>query len=162
MPEPGAGLQLRYVLDEDVDASPNVERWEVVAIRDGVEVGDASVLVLNLEPGMDVGDLVDRTSGTWRAPPCASTARTDEHVLVLDRVWVHPDHRGNGLGPVIAAAVIRRLGRGCHVAACYPAPLDGAEQTDDEWLRSVDALGAVWSTVGFRHWRDGVWMLDLN
>jgi GNAT superfamily N-acetyltransferase len=78
--------------------------------------------------------------------------------MVLDRVWVRPDYRGNGLGPIIAAAVIQRLGRGCHLAACYPAPF---EETDDpaDRDRAVAALGRLWATVGFRQWGDGVWML---
>ena len=84
------------------------------------------------------------------------------HVLVLDRVWLHPDSRGQGLGPIVAAAVIERLGRGCHLAACYPAPFDDPTQHPDDRDRAIEALGKLWSKVGFTHWRDGVSMLDLD
>jgi hypothetical protein len=57
--------------------------------------------------------------------------------------------------------VIGRLGRGCRLAACYPAPFDDTAGHADDRDRAVEALGRVWSKVGFRHWRDGVWMLDL-
>lgn len=157
-----SGLQLHYVLDEHVDAHPLVERWNVTASRDGHEVGDARVLILNLPAGVDVGELVDRAAGTWVDVPIEAAGPPESHVLVLDRVWVRPEHRGHELGPAIATAVIERLRRGCHLAACFPAPLDGAPQTDTEHRQSVDALGAIWSKVGFRHWRDGVWMLELD
>lgn len=161
MAEPN-GLELRYVLDERVDTRPLVERWTITAHRRGTEIGDARVLVVNLPAGMDVGDLVDRASGTWVDVPVEAAGPPVSHVLVLDRVWVDPAHRGHGLGPAIATAVIDRLRRGCHLAACFPAPLDGALQDDVEHRHSVEALGAIWSTVGFRHWRDGVWMLELG
>ncbi|MDQ1568786.1 MAG: hypothetical protein QOF96_3666, partial [Actinomycetota bacterium] len=55
-----------------------------------------------------------------------------------------------------------RLGRGCHLAACYPAPFEETSDEPADRARAVEALGRVWSKVGFRHWRDGVWMLDLT
>ena len=67
-----------------------------------------------------------------------------------------------GLGPIVAAAVIERLGRGCHLAACYPAPFDDPTQHPDDRDRAIEALGKLWSKVGFTHWRDGVSMLDLD
>jgi GNAT superfamily N-acetyltransferase len=85
-----------------------------------------------------------------------------DHLVLLDRVWLDPDHRGRGLGPVVAAAALARLGRGSHLAACYPAPFDGGSRPPEDQARAVEALGRVWSKVGFRHWRDGVWMLDLT
>src|SRR5205823_332409 len=36
-----------------------------------------------------------------------------------------------------------------------------ADVASGTWI-DVEALGRVWSKVGFRHWRDGVWMLDLS
>jgi hypothetical protein len=74
-------------------------------------------------------------------------------------VWLRPDHRGEGLGPIIAAAVIERLGRGCELAACYPAPFEGKCEPAER-AASVEALGQIWAKAGFRLWSDGVWMLD--
>jgi GNAT superfamily N-acetyltransferase len=130
-------------------------------------------LVFTLEPGTDIGKLADPATGTWidddtrpNAPGLPAefgdgSERTG-HILLLDRVWLDPDHRGRGLGPLVAAAAIARLGRGCHLAACYPAPFEGSFRQPEDQARAVEALGRVWSKVGFRHWRDGVWMLDLS
>jgi len=179
-------VTLEYRLDERVPLIGNVpychvERWHVAAL-DGsassdvlpVDIGYAHVLIFNLEPGDDIRDYADRRSGTWvdnggggRRRGLAGEPDEDDggqatHVLVLDRVWLRTEWRGHGLGPIIAAAVIERLGRGCHVAACYPAPFENPSQDADERQLSIEALGRLWSKVGFTHWRDGVWMLDLN
>lgn len=177
-----------YTLEESVSlAHPapyrHLERWSVdVTIGDaehddsGLTVGDAHVIIVNLEAGRDVRDFADIESGEWHEvdePVVGGPARHDpaqanrdgdstaSRLLVLERVWVKPDYRGNGLGPVIAAAVIDRLGRGCRLAACYPAPFEGDRRPEDR-EREVEALGRLWAKVGFRPWRDGVWMLDLD
>lgn len=178
-------LLLAYRLEEGIalDATPSsrhVERWAVSVLSDRsatgegrVEIGYAHVLVLTLEPGRDIGELVDRASGDWidvetsaDAPGSPFDLGADRertgHILLLDRVWLDPDHRGHGFGPIVAAAAIERLGRGCHLAACYPAPFEAASKQPEDRARAVEALGRVWSKVGFRHWRDGVWMLDLS
>lgn len=169
-----ATLLLEYRLDERIELSRpapyrHVERWDVSVLLDSsssgdgrVEIGDAHVIVFNLEPGQDIGDLADPASGTWVDADDHAGGRDpgpSTHVLVLDRVWLREEHRGHGLGPIIAAAVIDRLGRGCHLAACFPAPFE-APGTDDERDHSIDALGRLWAKAGFRHWRDGVWMLN--
>ena len=165
-------LAFRYTLEEQVSAAPagsfhHLERWDVgVRIddarheQDGRIIGDAVVIILNLEKGRDVRDLADPVRGVWRDVGNLSASPGD-HLLVLDRVWVDPEFRGKGLGPVIAAAVIERLGRGCRLAACYPAPFEGPCRPEDR-PQEVEALGRIWAEIGFRHWRDGVWMLDLE
>jgi GNAT superfamily N-acetyltransferase len=178
-------LVLTYRLEERIlleagGPSPHIERWTVSVLLDrapdgddGVEIGYAHVLVFTLDPGTDIGKLADRASGTWidvetrpNAPRLPADlgggSESTGHIMLLDRVWLDPDHRGRGLGPVVAAAAIARLGRGCHLAACYPAPFDGTSRQSEDQDRAVEALGRVWSKVGFRHWRDGVWMLDLS
>lgn len=178
-----AQLSLTYRLEEqiplDVGAqSRRIERWTVSVVLgsgegDGSEIGYAHVLVFTLEPGRDIGDLADHASGTWldvedrpEAPqlPADLAAASGEstHTLLLDRVWLEPAHRGCGFGPIVAAAVIARLGRGCRLAALYPAPFEDSSGQPEDQDSAVEALGRVWSKVGFRHWRDGVWMLDLT
>ena len=178
-------LVLTYRLEERIPLEvgapfPHIERWTVSVLLDRpaggddrVEIGYAHVLVFTLEPGTDIRKLADRASGTWidvetrpnapRLPADLSGgSESTDHILLLDRLWLDPDHRGRGLGPLVAAAAIARLGRGCHLAACYPAPFEGASRQPVDQDRAVEALGRVWSKVGFRHWRDGVWMLDLS
>ena len=184
-PSVAAELFLTYRLEERVPLEPgaglpHIERWAIsvhsddpASSEDRVEIGNARVLVFTLDPGTDIGKLADRASGTWidvETRPNASRLPADlgdgsegtGHIVLLDRVWLDPAHRGRGLGPVVAAAAIARLGRGCHLAACYPAPFEGASLQAEDQARAVQALGRVWSKVGFRHWRDGVWMLDLS
>jgi GNAT superfamily N-acetyltransferase len=180
-----AELVLTYRLEERIPLdgggpSPHIERWAISVLLESpagcdhrVEIGDAHVLVFTLEPGRDIGELADVASGTWinldtrpDAPPLPADlghlSGGTGHIVLLDRVWLRPDQRGRGLGPIVAAAAIERLGRGCHLAACYPAPFEGAARRPEDQARAVEALGRVWSKVGFRHWRDGVWMLDLS
>jgi GNAT superfamily N-acetyltransferase len=183
---PPAALALEYRLDDRIALAASqpyrhVERWVVAVLdtcasTDGppIEIGHAHVLVFNLEPGDDICDYADPASGTWvdnagrvgREPsagePLPDNGSQPSHVLVLDRVWLHPESRGHGLGPIIAAAVIERLGRGCDIAACYPAPFETPTQASGDRDLAIEALGKLWSKVGFTHWRDGVWMLDLS
>ena len=180
-----AELRFDYRLEEHIALSGptprrHVERWVVSVLVDRpaagegrLEIGYAHVIVFHLEPGRDIRDLADRASGTWldvegtssTASTWAGKLHTDRehepgtHVLLLDRVWLRRDYRGRGLGPIIAAAVIDRLGRGCHLAACYPAPFEGTRQPEER-DRAIEALGKLWAKVGFRHWRDGVWMFN--
>jgi GNAT superfamily N-acetyltransferase len=176
---------LTYRLEERIPLeagapSAHIERWTASVLLgyaangdDRVEIGYAHVLVFTLEPGTDIGKLADPVSGTWidvdtrpNAPglpaDLGDASERTGHILLLDRVWLDPDHRGRGLGPLVAAAVIARLRRGCHLAACYPAPFEGTFRQPEDQARAVEALGRAWSKVGFRHWRDGVWMLDLS
>ena len=139
------------------------------------KIGYAHVIVVNVEAGVTLADLTDTATGDWvdvvrplgahsDGPIGVTTednvpARTS--LLVLDRVWIEPDYRGNELGPVIACCAILRLGRGCQLAACYPAPFEAAEVSEDR-DDSIAALSRIWAKVGFTPWKDGVWMLDLR
>lgn len=125
------------------------------------------MIIPNVEPGRDVRDLADAAAGDWRtiaaalgAEASGATAGSADHLLVLERIRVEPEYRGKGLGPLIAAAVIERLGRGCRMAACFPAPFEGPCRPEDHTFE-VEALSRIWAKVGFRHWRDGVWMMEL-
>jgi len=177
-----ARLAFDYRLSEDVGLGGgawvrHIERWNVtVADGGGERVGYVQVIMLNLDEDVEIGDLTDAATGAWREPAAAAVrelrrpraASADggsgvlgEHILVLDRVFVEPDHRGSGLGPIVAALVVGRLRRGCRLAVCFPAPFDGP-RPDDERDRSIAALGRIWASVGFEPRPDGVWVLDLE
>ncbi|MFN2502824.1 MAG: GNAT family N-acetyltransferase [Acidimicrobiales bacterium] len=167
---PPRGLVFTYALEEPVSLSQpthrHLERWVVTVTNgdrertdSGITIGDAQVLIVNLEAGQDVRAFADTASGEWREQTEGGPGSS--HVLVLERVWVDPAYRGHGLGPIIAATVVDRLGRGCHLAACYPAPFAGDCRPEDR-EQEIEALGRIWAKVGFQPWRDGVWMLDLE
>ncbi len=81
-------------------------------------------------------------------------------ILICDRTWIDPQYRGHDLGLVIKAMTIQVLGRGCAFAVAYPAPFEG-ELTGAAREHAIERLGAHWSRVGFKHFQDGVWILDL-
>jgi len=150
------------------DPTRHVERWTVtVTTGDAEPVGYAHVIILNLGGDVEIADLTDVASGTWREPVAGGGAGSGaagvlgEHVLVLDRVFIEPARRGRGLGPIVAALAIGRLRRGCRLAVCFPAPFDGP-QSDHDREAAIAALGRIWQTVGFRPRPDGVWVLDLD
>jgi GNAT superfamily N-acetyltransferase len=180
------GIMLEYRLEEpvslvDAPAFGHIERWTVTVLVDDPaadrrrDIGYARLIVLNLEPGVTLADLADVASGDWvdispletRTDTETGLARDDNteaaemSVLVLERLRIEPDYRGNGLGPIVAACAILRLGRGCRLAACYPAPFETSQACADR-DRSIEALGRIWAKVGFTPWNDGVWMLDLQ
>ncbi len=182
------GIRLEYRLEEPVTLVGSVpyrhiERWDVSAVVDdpdaadnGRDIGYAKVIVVNLEAGVTLSDLTDAATGEWtevagprdaladaaaRATSPEDPEPDETSLLVLDRVWIEPDARGCGLGPIVASCAILRLGRGCRLAACYPAPFETSQVGEDR-DRSIAALGRVWAKVGFTPWNDGVWMLDLH
>jgi hypothetical protein len=182
------GIVLEYRLEEPVSlvdppAFSHIERWRVSVLVDQSNgeddrrhVGYARVIVLNLDAGVTLADLADTATGEWteiagtiegRTERAAGGARgeaaepAEARYLLLDRLWIEPDFRGNGLGPVTACYAILRLGHGCRLAACYPAPFEASQSAEDR-DRSVEALGRIWAKVGFRPWKGGVWMLDLH
>jgi hypothetical protein len=158
-------LRDEFALD-NADWARHVERWTVTASGPRAEpVGYAHVIILNLDGDIEIGDLTDAASGTWREP--ITPARTGqehvlgEHVLLLDRVFIEPEHRGVALGPIVAALAIGRLRRGCHVAVCFPGPFEGP-RPKTQHDSAVAALGRIWAAVGFRPRPDGVWVLNLD
>ena len=182
------GIVLEYRLEEpvslvDASAFPHIERWTVSVLADQSNgegdrrhIGYARVIVLNLDAGVTLADLTDSATGEWieiagtvetRTERGAGGAHgedsepTEARYLVLERLWIEPGFRGNGLGPVTACYAILRLGHGCRLAACYPAPFEPSQSAEDR-DRSIAALGRIWAKVGFRPWNDGVWMLDLH
>ncbi len=56
---------------------------------------------------------------------------------------------------------IDTLGRGCGFAATYPAPFEG-EHDEASRTRAIRALGSHWGKLGFEHFSNGVWVLDLT
>jgi hypothetical protein len=81
-------------------------------------------------------------------------------LLVLDRVWIDPKYRGQDLGPKSAIVALSTLQGVGGFAACYPSPFEGDPEPKDR-AAAIERLSAIWSRVGFHHFQDGVWVLDL-
>ncbi|MFJ9448469.1 hypothetical protein ACIRRH_42730 [Kitasatospora sp. NPDC101235] len=85
-------------------------------------------------------------------------------LLVLDRVYLDPTYRGFGLGPLFAAEAIRRLEGGCCAVAVEPGatewPEDESLVTEAYSAAATRKIAALWETIGFQHFKDGVYLRD--
>ncbi|MET8623690.1 hypothetical protein ABZW30_08030 [Kitasatospora sp. NPDC004669] len=84
-------------------------------------------------------------------------------LLIMERVQLLPQYRGFGLGALAAAEAIRRLSPGCCAVLCEPAPLGRALDHDQAARQKAKArLAALWESVGFRPYQDGIHLLDTG
>ncbi|MFI1408733.1 hypothetical protein ACH4Y0_02150 [Streptomyces sp. NPDC020707] len=84
-------------------------------------------------------------------------------LLVMDRVTLHEPWRGHGLGAVLAMEAVYRLVVGCRAVACSPGVTDlsGSRLTDRaEWDRVYAKITQGWERIGFRLYRDNVFLLS--
>lgn len=83
-------------------------------------------------------------------------------LLIMDRAHLEPEWRGFGLGALAAAEAIRRLADGCCAVACEPAPTDRdfADGDDAAFDHARGKIAAVWESVGFRPFQNGIYLLD--
>ncbi|SCK26887.1 hypothetical protein YUYDRAFT_02972 [Streptomyces sp. ScaeMP-e48] len=84
-------------------------------------------------------------------------------LLVMDRVTLAPAWRGQGLAAVLGCEVIHRLMAGCRAVACSPGVTDLSSQklTDrSEWNRVKAKITRGWESLGFRLFRDNVYLLS--
>ena len=78
-------------------------------------------------------------------------------VVIVDRVEVDSALRRNGLGPLLVAEALQRLGRGCAMAACSDSPTGGSASSEVE----RNEIRLMIRDFGFSEWRDSIWTLDL-
>ncbi|WP_405734954.1 hypothetical protein OG607_41515 [Streptomyces sp. NBC_01537] len=84
-------------------------------------------------------------------------------LLVMDRVTLQEPWRGHGLGAVLAMEAIHRLMAGCRAVACSPGVTDlsGSRLKDRaEWDRVYAKMAQGWERIGFRLYRDNVFLLS--
>ncbi|WP_371551508.1 hypothetical protein OG266_38775 [Streptomyces sp. NBC_00554] len=84
-------------------------------------------------------------------------------LLVMDRVTLDPQWRGHGLAAVLGIEAIHRLMPGCRAIACSPGITDLSSQrlTDrSEWDRVNAKIAQEWERIGFRLYRDNIYLLS--
>ncbi|MFK8905938.1 hypothetical protein [Streptomyces sp. YS-3] len=84
-------------------------------------------------------------------------------LLVMDRVALNAEWRGQGLGVALATEAIFRLMPGCRAVACSPGVSDlSADRLRDEaeWDRITAKIARGWERIGFLHYRDNVYLLS--
>ncbi|AWZ09217.1 hypothetical protein DRB96_37620 [Streptomyces sp. ICC1] len=149
---PAAGSEIGHLILWRLRDYTGDNRWEAA----DAESGDLEVIV----------SAVLGRSG--RAGYSAAFEKAVQHpvgdLLILDRVSLDKAWRGFGLGPALAVEAIRRLSGGCCAVAVYPAmgeyPEDRAQVTEAYRLEVKKKIAALWESIGFQPFRQGVWLLD--
>jgi hypothetical protein len=74
------------------------------------------------------------------------------HPLLIagDTVEIHADYRSMGIGPLLTADVLPRLGGADFVSVLLGAPLDSEPLTLDEWSAASVSIGGAWACAGFQ------------
>ncbi|MFE1071222.1 hypothetical protein ACFW5W_08350 [Streptomyces sp. NPDC058783] len=107
--------------------------------------------------------LLDAETGSFTSEVSERLAYVGSALLVMDRVTLEPQWRGHGLAPVLAIEAIHRLMAGCRAIACSPGVTDLSSQrlTDrSEWDRVNAKITQGWERIGFRLYRDNVYLLS--
>lgn len=107
--------------------------------------------------------LLDPETGSFTSEVSELLEYVGSALLVMDRVTLEPAWRGHGLAAVLCCEVIHRLMLGCRAIACSPGVTDlsGQRLTDrSEWERVTAKIAQGWEGLGFRLYRDNVYLLS--
>lgn len=107
--------------------------------------------------------LLDPGTGSYTDEVSERLEYVGSALLVMDRVTLDPPWRGHGLATVLACEAINRLMAGCRAIACSPGITDLSSRslTDrSEWDRVNAKITKGWESLGFRPYRDNVYLLS--
>ncbi|MEU1528070.1 hypothetical protein [Streptomyces fagopyri] len=107
--------------------------------------------------------LLDLETGFFTSEVSELLEYVGSALLVMDRVTLDPPWRGHGLAAVLGCEVIHRLMAGCRAIACSPGITDLSSRrlTDQaEWKRVNTKIAQGWQSLGFRLYRDNVYLLS--
>ncbi|MER6367120.1 hypothetical protein ABT255_01865 [Streptomyces mirabilis] len=107
--------------------------------------------------------LLDPQTGSFTSEVGELLEYVGSALLVMDRVTLDPQWRGHGLAAVLGIEAIHRLMPGCRAIACSPGITDLRSQrlTDrSEWDRVNAKIAQGWERIGFRLYRDNVYLLS--
>lgn len=107
--------------------------------------------------------LLDPQTGSFTSEVGELLEYVGSALLVMDRVTLDPQWRGHGLAAVLGIEAIHRLMPGCRAIACSPGITDLSSQrlTDrSEWDRVNAKIAQGWERIGFRLYRDNVYLLS--
>lgn len=71
-------------------------------------------------------------------------------LIAGDTVEIHEDYRGLGIGPLLAADILPRLGGDDYVSVLLAAPLDSDDLDIGDWSGASKSIGSAWSHTGFK------------
>ncbi|MGI5457578.1 hypothetical protein ACQEWB_31300 [Streptomyces sp. CA-249302] len=107
--------------------------------------------------------LLDPDTGSFTSEVSELLEYVGSALLVMDRVTLDPAWRGHGLAAVLGCEAIHRLMFGCRAVACSPGVTDLSSRrlTDQaEWDRVNAKIAQGWESLGFRLYRDNVYLLS--
>ncbi|MFE6939553.1 hypothetical protein [Streptomyces chartreusis] len=106
--------------------------------------------------------LLDADTGSFTSEVSERLEYVGSALLVMDRVTLESQWRGYGLAPVLAIEAIHRLMAGCRAIACSPGVTDLSQRLTDrsEWDRVNAKITQGWESIGFRLYRDNVYLLS--
>lgn len=164
---------------EDPDFAP--ERWHVSAdVTDGDDlvshVGDIGMIALDMYQVQRPFDLLDAedsdlsliggtifnlVSNDGLTPDLEKKLEPiGGRILILDTVCLTPEWRGFGIGALLTGIAIKKMSADATAAVCYPAPF--GEEDPVKRKRAITKLRKVWRQLGFTHFRDNVYVLNLS
>lgn len=173
------GVSVRYIHDEDMECAGGCTEACEGSKDDGSEVGRLSLWRLRDHTGADRWMVADSESGDLEGI-VSTVLDHDEYsaafeeaiecpvgdLLILDRVFLTKAWRGFGLGPVFAAEAVRRLSGGCCAVAAEPGlgewPDNRDDITDAYRATATKKIAALWESIGFHPFRNGVQLLDTS
>lgn len=181
-------LSVRYEhshLARSSDYEDTLEEWTVSVTEwdegdeDGPRIGELSLFRLRSFTGYSRTMAADERSGEVLSIAEAVFDGRDEYneeferavdmpvgdLLILDRVWLDRAYRGFGLGPIFAMEAVRRLSGGCCAVAVEPGVSewpdgDPSLLSDAENDEATAKIAALWESIGFQPFKDGVYLLD--
>ncbi|MEU3684259.1 hypothetical protein OIE75_28415 [Streptomyces sp. NBC_01723] len=107
--------------------------------------------------------LLDPETGSFTDEVSERLEYVGSALLVMNRVTLDPPWRGHGLAAVLACEVITRLMAGCRAVACSPGITDLSSRrltARAEWDRVNAKIAQGWESLGFRPYRDNVFLLS--
>ncbi|MFF4363465.1 hypothetical protein [Streptomyces sp. NPDC001604] len=107
--------------------------------------------------------LLDPQTGSFTSEVGELLEYVGSALLVMDRVKLDPPWRGHGLAAVLGCEAIHRLMPGCRAIACSPGVTDLSSQRlteRSEWDRVNAKIALGWQSLGFRLYRDNVYLLS--
>lgn len=142
--------------DENSDAHVSVGVARAVLV-DLDTPTDPYIALDNLEADLGTIAYGLRGSGDAEAVVDAFTS----HLIIIDRVVLSPEFRGQRLGPRIVATIIDRFSRGRTAAAALIAqPTNWHGLRPDELTLAQAKIARAWESIGFLRLNDEVWWMD--
>ncbi|MCL7493765.1 hypothetical protein M8I34_20525 [Streptomyces sp. MCA2] len=107
--------------------------------------------------------LLDPQTGSFTGEVSELLEYVGTGLLVMDRVTLDRQWRGHGLAVVLATEAIHRIMPGCRAIACAPGITDlSSHRLKDrtEWDRVNAKIAQGWERIGFRLYRDNIYLLS--